>query len=268
MSREKLTTEIIKERARKVHGDKYDLTPLEFLSCKEKIKYRCPKHGMIHQRLFDFLNGHGCMKCHNESHSKRWSIDQDKLLKDNYKSKGAYWCAEQTGKTPIAVRGRANTLNLMKTKGATHKHIPSFLWTNLMGRVREGGYNMDIDKDFVWDLYNKQNGKCALTGWNIMFSPDNIKNTASIDRIDSDKDYTKDNIQLTHKIVNRCKLNCPEDLFYNICKAVTENRKQDFVKIETEWVWDEWNDTEIPKKVEQKFNNSYTLLHNKIRCEA
>jgi hypothetical protein len=268
MSREKLTTEIIKERARKVHGDKYDLSPLEFLSCKEKIKYRCHKHGMIHQRLFDFLNGHGCRKCFDEGHSGRWSIDQDELLKKHYKSNGAYWCAEQTGKTPISVRGRANALNLMKTKRIPHKHIPSFLWTNLISRVKEKGYNMNITTDFIWNLFNKQNGKCALTGWDIVFSSDRVKNTASIDRIDSDKDYTEDNIQLTHKIVNRCKLNCPEDLFYNICKSITENRKHDFIQNETVWIWDEWHDTEIPKRVERNFDNLYTLLNNKIHHEA
>ncbi len=268
MNREKLTTEIIKERARKVHGDKYDLTPLEFISCKEKIKYRCPKHGLIHQRLFDFLNGHGCRKCFDEGRSGRWSIDQDTILKNYYKSKGAYWCAEQTSKTPIAVRGRANTLNLMGTKRTPHKHIPSFLWTNLINRVKEGGYNIDITPDFVWDLFNKQEGKCALTGWNIIFSSDHNKNTASIDRIDSNKDYMENNIQLTHKIVNRCKLNCPEDLFYNICRSITENRKNDFVQHELEWVWDEWHDTEIPKRVERQFNNSYILLNNKIFSEA
>lgn len=265
--REILTTEIIKKRAQKVHGDKYDLSILEFISCKQKIKYICPRHGIVHQVLFDFLNGHGCKKCHFDG-TRKWSLDQDEFLKQHYKDNGAYWCAEQLDKTEHSVRGRASVIGLNTKQRNVHPNIPSYMWSNLIKRAEKSGYIVDIDEEFIWDMFLNQDKKCALTGWEIQFSQNRENNTASIDRIDSNKHYTKDNIQLTHKIVNRCKLNCPEELFYNICKSVAEYRKNDFIKPSLIWEWDIWNDTERPRNIFPEFdNNNFTLKNSKIVVE-
>ena len=84
----------------------------------------------------------------------------------------------------------------------------------------------------VWSIYNAQNGKCALTGIPIGF--ENTKQpgtrwsnyicTASIDRIDSSKGYTLDNIQLVHKDVNMMKNAFDQDYFIQMCKAVAKNK--------------------------------------------
>ena len=97
-------------------------------------------------------------------------------------------------------------------------------------------------------MYKKQKGKCALTGRPIKFvlGKGTKYSTASLDRIDSKIDYVKGNVQLTHKIVNRCKLNCPEDVFFSICKDVYLKNKERFEKTTIEWEWDIWNDTEFP----------------------
>ena len=50
--------------------------------------------------------------------------------------------------------------------------------------------------------------------------------TASLDRIDSTRGYTVDNIQWIHKDLNRMKWNLPNDYFINICTLVANHNKK------------------------------------------
>jgi hypothetical protein len=81
----------------------------------------------------------------------------------------------------------------------------------------------------IEDIYNiwiLQNKKCKLTGLNIGWGDlDDNKNSASIDRIDSDKGYTLDNIQLVHKDVNLMKNKFDQQYFIDMCKLIVENQK-------------------------------------------
>ena len=72
-------------------------------------------------------------------------------------------------------------------------------------------------------LYEQQEGKCALTGRSmttITKDPDVI----SLDRIDNDKGYTRDNIQLVTGQVNRCKNAYTVEEFIDMCRAVVNNK--------------------------------------------
>lgn len=80
--------------------------------------------------------------------------------------------------------------------------------------------DFEIDVKDVWILYLKQNGKCSLTGENIHFGNETELKTASLDRIDSNKGYTKDNIQWVHKIVNFMKQQFGENEFIEWCGRV------------------------------------------------
>lgn len=82
-----------------------------------------------------------------------------------------------------------------------------------------------IDLDVVADLYEKQNAKCALTGWSIAFPETGHPqmSSASIDRIDSAFGYLPDNIQLVDKRVNMMKQQYSQDEFVSVCLAVAKN---------------------------------------------
>jgi len=45
--------------------------------------------------------------------------------------------------------------------------------------------------------------------------------TASLDRIDSTKNYTIDNIQWVHKDVNKMKMDFSQEYFIEMCRLVT-----------------------------------------------
>lgn len=81
--------------------------------------------------------------------------------------------------------------------------------------------------DQLQEIWNKQNGKCALTGWDMtmILGQGNINTNASIDRIDSSNGYIEDNVQFVCRIVNVFKSNATEELLYDMCEAIIKNKK-------------------------------------------
>lgn len=73
-------------------------------------------------------------------------------------------------------------------------------------KCREEASQHTIDKNTILSLLKKQNNKCALSGRELVFKINN-PNRMSIDRIDSDKGYTEDNIQLVTWVCNQAKSN-------------------------------------------------------------
>jgi|19_taG_2_1085344.scaffolds.fasta_scaffold03178_10 hypothetical protein len=62
----------------------------------------------------------------------------------------------------------------------------------------------NIDIDFLVELWKKQNGLCSITKYPMIHGPNSLF-SASIDRINSDKGYTKDNVQLVCQAINFAK---------------------------------------------------------------
>ena len=78
----------------------------------------------------------------------------------------------------------------------------------------------------VWELYIKQDKKCALTGIPLSFERNEKGCSASIDRIDSNIEYHLGNIQLVHKDVNLMKNHFNEDYFIDMCEKVVNTRRK------------------------------------------
>lgn len=62
--RDCLTTEEFIERARKIHGNKFDYSKVEYYNYTTKICIICPKHGEFWQVPYNHLSSKGCPKCH------------------------------------------------------------------------------------------------------------------------------------------------------------------------------------------------------------
>lgn len=60
------STEAFIERAKKVHGDKYDYSKVEYVDAKTKVCIICPIHGEFWQRPDIHLRGSVCRRCAND----------------------------------------------------------------------------------------------------------------------------------------------------------------------------------------------------------
>ena len=63
----KLTTEEFIKKAKKIHGNKYDYSKVEYINNRTKICIICPEHGEFWQTPNDHLDSCGCPKCFNEN---------------------------------------------------------------------------------------------------------------------------------------------------------------------------------------------------------
>lgn len=68
------------EKAKRVHGGKYDYSKVEYVNSQTPIEIICPVHGVFIQRPNNHLNGNGCPKCSRATQSARQAMSQDVWL--------------------------------------------------------------------------------------------------------------------------------------------------------------------------------------------
>jgi hypothetical protein len=112
---------------------------------------------------------------------------------------------------------------ISKIKWRGHGKISGEFWGKIKNSAEVRNYRIEITIEDIWDLFVKQNGKCALTGVELKIyrhHKDRSRTTASLDRIDSSKHYVLDNIQWVHKKINNIKMDLSQDEFIEWCKKV------------------------------------------------
>lgn len=96
------------------------------------------------------------------------------------------------------------------------------MFQNTRTRSKKKKLLFDIDLEFLKYLYNKQNGKCALSGIEMTYyfgygrSPKNV----SIDKINPSKGYVKTNVRLVCSHVNMMKSYLTDSELVEFCKAI------------------------------------------------
>lgn len=102
-------------------------------------------------------------------------------------------------------------------------------WCVIRGAARIRSLDFAITIEYAWELFEKQQGRCALSGVPITLEesvrsrlqePDS--ETASLDRIDSSQGYLVGNVQWVHKTVNRMKMHMSDEDFKEWCRMVAE----------------------------------------------
>lgn len=81
--------------------------------------------------------------------------------------------------------------------------------------------DFEIDMDTLKEIMESQQGFCALTG--TKFDEENFP---SLDRINSENGYTKNNIQLVLIKINKMKSNLCQKEFINLCSRVSAKAKK------------------------------------------
>jgi hypothetical protein len=109
--------------------------------------------------------------------------------------------------------------------------LNSTYFSEIRCRSKRLGIEFNVTIEYLWDLFLIQDKKCALTGLPLRFETQRrrknpgMEQTASLDRIDSDKGYIEGNIQWVHKDVNIMKNQYPQERFIEICRLVTKTQE-------------------------------------------
>jgi hypothetical protein len=93
-----------------------------------------------------------------------------------------------------------------KRDGWIQKNYLHYRLTNSKARAKVNGIPFEIDIEHLKNLWEKQNGICYYTGKQMILGPSKKKwSCVSIDRVNSDLGYTKENTVLCRGIVNLMK---------------------------------------------------------------
>jgi len=93
------TTEWI-EKARTIHGDKYDYSLVEYSTCHAKVKIICPKHGVFEQSPSEHLAGKNCPYC---AHQKFHPLESLAALHPDIAAEWDYERNKDSGYTPETI---------------------------------------------------------------------------------------------------------------------------------------------------------------------
>jgi hypothetical protein len=143
-------------------------------------------------------------------------------------------CGEEKKLTTSEIKTNKSCGCFLSSAGSKNKkwkgygNISRKFWRSVEEGALARGHDFEISIEYVWELFLKQNGKCAITGLDLHFAAterrrEQGETTASLDRIDSNKGYTKDNVQWVYKDINMMKQGFNQDYFFKLCKLVVSN---------------------------------------------
>lgn len=109
-SRTSSTSEFI-SKARKVHGEFYDYSKVEYIKNSVKVVITCPLHGDFSQSPKHHLGGEGCYECGREKASDSLRMTQDEFISgcitrhgDTYDYSHTVYTGKNKGKVKILCR--------------------------------------------------------------------------------------------------------------------------------------------------------------------
>lgn len=149
--------------------------------------------------------------------------------------------------------------------------IPKKYFSSLKKGAESRNFIFDVSMEYLWELYILQNGKCALSGVDIIFSrlKEKVLGTASLDRIDSRIGYIIGNVQWVHKYCNKMKQNIHQKDFIGICVLIAKNFDDKYIipdelKLDIDDLKQKTNRRTISqnKKVKKNENNVNNLDSN------
>ncbi len=168
-----------------------------------------------------------------------WTPAREKILREIYVQEGcSARLKKMLGLSSLAIYGRVRKLGLRHTNtfwhGKTgdknpnykgHKDISWTYFSNLIDGAKERGIIFDLTIQDAWQLYEDQDRRCKLSNLPIVFRKNHLDKTAnaSLDRIDSTKNYTKSNVQWVHKDINQMKWDFTPTEFVEYCRLVAKH---------------------------------------------
>lgn len=130
---------------------------------------------------------------------------------------------QQLKSDPNAKCPKCNILHLSKIRRRWYQDISGTKFCQIRRTANKKKIRFDISKEDIWFQYIKQNKKCFYSNIDINFRD---INDASVDRVDSDLDYTIDNIVICHKYINMMKNDKSIEYFLHLAELVLNPVKE------------------------------------------
>lgn len=149
-----------------------------------------------------------------------------------------------------------------------HGDIPKDFYSNIRRGAESRSIEFNISIEYLWELLQKQDKKCALSGITLQFSTtrkDNRNKNISLDRIDSRYGYVEGNVQFIHKHINIMKNKFDENYFIELCKKIVKNTKIKNMEIpKNQWTKVVHVESSLQKKEGQfsAFIGRFQILHD------
>lgn len=233
---------------------KIEKSETEYYKKGSGFQYRCKQCVKLHTKYEKCpnctrqkrLNTSLCSICSRDSQREIYPQELIDQVINLYNSGLSTWkIAKQIGSYQMKIRRILSRSNIklrendFVNKGKYRENNPAWkghgsigggFFAQIKNSANHRGIEFNISINLINELYKVQNGKCALSGLNITLPKSDEHQstgnyTASLDRIDSLKGYTKDNIQWVHKWVNKMKQNLQEDEFLYLCNCIVDNNK-------------------------------------------
>lgn len=203
-----------------------------------KCKCDCGKEIIVLEYSFrlEQIKGCGCYLSYNDRNIKGKKFGKLTVINlNNSDKKHNNWvCLCDCGNNKIVrasslIKGITQSCGCLQKR--TGKENPFWKgWEEISGEffssIKKGAEERNIEFkitiEYIWKLFIKQDKKCILSGVELNFQSrgDLRDGTASLDRIDSDKGYTEDNVQWVHKDLNLMKLDFKQKEFIKWCELV------------------------------------------------
>lgn len=111
--------------------------------------------------------------------------------------------------------------------------ISGRFWNVFVNSAKKRSIEVQVDKKYLWDLFIKQGGRCALS--NLLIKIDKFEKNkeqtvddvyaASVDRINNNIGYLPENVRWVVREINLMKWKLEEKDFLFFCKRIDETNK-------------------------------------------
>lgn len=181
--------------------------------------------------------GRICANCGNEFvgyHTKKFCSDE--CIKDHRRKNGIVCETHclKCGKELVGVQMKFCSVKCKTTYNTKYLYGSRYCntyYSTLTGYIKhllslKKNIRSALSEEFIASLYEKQDGMCALTGLKMttVRGSGRISTNMSLDRIDSSKGYTEDNVQLVCVFANTLKSDKTLDELYYFCERILKNR--------------------------------------------
>lgn len=110
-----------------------------------------------------------------------------------------------------------------------YKGLPLQVFNEIKYKASKRKIEFNLTIEYVWNLLEKQNFKCKISGVFIRIPEKyeaSFANLASLDRIDSSKGYIEGNVQWVDRRINFMKQRMSDDEFIEVCEEVVKYQKE------------------------------------------